>query len=106
MSLNNFVKASDNFKCFKRLSEQYTTLSQEIEGMGEDIEKQKYVILLMKYDNLIQDCAFEDIPAKYKNEVSKVYTQANRNIPIQNNGTTCIGNVLKRNSKEINDNIM
>jgi len=104
MSLNNSVKASEKFECFKRLSQQFMTLSQEIEGMDQSIDKEKYVILLLKYDDLIQDCAFEEIPSKYKHEVSKVYIEANRNIPIQLNGT--IGNVLRRNSKDPNNNIV
>ena len=90
MSLNNSVKASEKFECFKRLSQQFMILSQEIEGMDQSIDKEKYAILLLKYDNLIQDCAFEEIPSKYKHQVSKVYIEANRNIPIQLNGT--IGN--------------
>ena len=31
MSLNNSVKASEKFECFKRLSQQFMILSQEIE---------------------------------------------------------------------------
>jgi hypothetical protein len=104
MSLNNSVKASEKFECFKRLSQQFMILSQEIEGMDQSIDREKYVILLLKYDNLIQDCAFEDIPSKYKHQVSKVYIESNRNIPIQLNGT--IGNVSRRNSKDLNNNIV
>jgi len=96
MSLNNSVKASEKFECFKRLSQQYTILSQEVEGMDEAIEKEKYVILLLKYDNLIQDCAFEDIPLKYKHLVAKIYNDAEKYIPIQLNGT--IGNIVKKNN--------
>ena len=104
MFLNNLVKPSEKFECFERLSQQFMILSQEMEGMDQSIDREKYVILLLKYDNLIQDCAFEDIPSKYKHQVSKVYIEANRNIPIQLNGT--IGNVLRRNSKDLNNNIV
>ena len=104
MSLNNSVKASEKFESFKRLSQQFMILSLEIEGMDEAIEKKKNVTLLLQYDNLIQDCAFEEIPSKYKHQVSKVYIEANRNIPIQLNGT--IGNVLRRNIKDPNNNIV
>jgi len=68
------------------------------------IGKEKYFILLLKYDNLIQDCAFEEILARYKHRVSKIYNEANRYIPIQLNET--IGNVFRRNSKDINNNIV
>ena len=87
MSLNNSVKASEKFESFKRLSQQFMILSQEIEGMESIIHKEKYTILLLKYDNLIQDCAFEEIPYKYKIQVSKIYAENNRFIPIQLNGT-------------------
>jgi len=79
-------------------------LSQEMAGMDQSIEKEKYVILLLKYDNLVQHCAFEEIPSKYKHQVSKVFMEANRNIPIQLNGA--IGNVLRRNSKDPTNNIV
>ena len=48
MSLNNSVKASEKFECFKRLSQQFMILSQEIEGMESIIDKEKYTILLLK----------------------------------------------------------
>ena len=101
MSLNNSVKASEKFESFKRLSQQFMILSQEIEALELTIDTDKYAILILKYDNLIQDCAFEEIPYKYKFQVSKIYAENNRFIPIQLNGT--IGNVLKRNSKDINN---
>jgi hypothetical protein len=69
-------------------------LSQEIEGIDGDIPKDKYDILMLKYDNLINDCMFEEIPQKYKMMVASKYTEANRFVPIQINGT--IGNVIKR----------
>ena len=70
MSLNNSVKASEKFECFKRLSQQFMISSQEIETLESIINKDKYVILMFKYDNLIQDCAFEEIPYKYKFQVN------------------------------------
>ena len=104
MSLNNSVKASEKFECFKRLSQQFMILSQEIEALELTIDKDKYAILILKYDNLIQDCAFEEIPSKYKFQVSKIYNENNRYIPIQLNGT--IGNLLKRNSKDVNNYVV
>ena len=94
MSLTNSIKASEKFEIFKKLSQQFMILSQEVEGIEEDIPKDKYDILMLKYDNLIQDCMFEEIPQKYKMMVASKYTEANRYLPIQINGT--IGNVIKR----------
>ena len=75
-------------------------LSQELENIDGEISKDKYDIIVLKYDNLIQDCAFEDIPSKYKFQVAKLYTENNRYIPIHLNGT--IGNLVsnKRNSRD------
>jgi len=87
MSLNSSVKAGEKFESFGRLSQQFMILSQEVEALESTIDTDKYAILLLKYDNLIQDCAFEEIPYKYKIQVSKIYAENNRFIPIQLNGT-------------------
>jgi hypothetical protein len=100
MSLTNSIKASEKFEIFKKLSQQFMLLSQEIESHETTISKENFSILLLKYDNLIQDCSFEEIPLKYKTDVAKCFNDANRYIPIQLNGI--IGNVVtsKRQSKD------
>jgi hypothetical protein len=97
MSLNNSIKASENFEVFKKLSQQFMVLSQEIDAIEGDIDKETYDKIMIKYDNLIQDCSFENIPLKYKEQVSKAYTEAGRHVPIQLNGT-CGLMAIKRNS--------
>jgi uncharacterized protein YutD len=97
MSLNNSIKASENFEVFKKLSQQFMVLSQEIDGIDGDIDKETYDKIMIKYDNLIQDCSFENIPLKYKEQVSKTYTEAGRYVPIQLNGT-CGMMLIKRSS--------
>ena len=94
MSLNNSIKAGEKFEIFKKLSQQFMVLSQEIENIEEEITKEKADILVLKYDNLITDTAFEDIPEKFKLLVASKYSEADRHVPIQINGT--IGNVIKR----------
>ena len=101
MSLLDSIKPAEKFEGFKKLSQQFLLLSHDLE-MLEDHDndyKNKLNILSLKYDQLIQDCCFEDIPDKYKNYVSKLFTDNNRHIPIQLNGT--IGMVKKRNSGEL-----
>jgi hypothetical protein len=39
-------------------------LSQEVESIEEEITKEKADTLVLKYDNLIADCSFEEIPEK------------------------------------------
>lgn len=101
MSLNNSIKSAEKFETFKKLSQQFMILSQDIEGIEDDIPKDKYDMLILKYDNLIQDCSFEEIPEKYKLLVASKYADADRHVPIQINGT--IGNVVKRVNTEINN---
>jgi len=96
MSLNNSIKAAEKFENFKKLSQQFMVLSQEIEGIEEDITKEKADILLLKYDNLIADCNFEDIPEKIKVLVASKYNEAERHVPIQINGVT--GFMIKKNN--------
>ena len=59
MSLNNSVKAPEKYELFKKLSQQFMTLSQEVESC-DNMDKEKYNVFLLKYDNLAQDCLFED----------------------------------------------
>lgn len=102
MSLLNSIKPSEKFELFKKLSQQFMLVSQELEMLEDTDEdyKNKLNIISLKYDNLIQDCAFEEIPQHFKNSIAKVYYDADRYIPIQLNGT--IGNMTKkRNSKEL-----
>ena len=97
MSLNNSIKAGEKFETFKKLSQQFMVLSQEVEGIEEEITKEKADILVLKYDNLITDCAFEDIPEKYKLLVAAKYSEADRHVPIQINGVTGFMTVKKVN---------
>ena len=99
MSLNNSIKASEKFEIFKKLSHQFMVLSQEIESIEGDIQKEMYSILTLKYDNLIQDCVFEEIPERYKIMVGIKFGEVDRYILIQINGT--IGNVSKRPNNNI-----
>lgn len=102
MSLLNSIKPSEKFELFKKLSQQFMLISQELELLEDADEdyKNKLNIISLKYDNLIQDCSFEEVPQRYKNNIAKMYYDADRYIPIQLNGT--IGNMAKkRNSKEV-----
>ncbi len=92
VSLNNNIKASEKCDAYRKLSQQFMNLSQEIEQYDDEnlITKEKFEILSIKYDNLVNDCAFEDIPNKYKITASKAFYSNNRAVPIQLNG--CSGN--------------
>lgn len=102
MSLLNSVKPAEKFEAFKKLSQQFLLLSHELESLEDSDEdyKNKLNILSIKYDNLASDIAFEEIPRNIKNNVSKLFNDNLRYIPIQLNGT--IGNV-KRRSRDLVD---
>jgi len=97
MSLSNSIKSSEKFEIFKKLSQQFMLLSQELEALEPDDEniKEKLNIINLKYENLIQDCAFEDITQKNKTNVAKLFGDANRYLPIQLNGTSG-NNIVKK----------
>ena len=103
ISLSNNIKASEKFEIFKKLSQQFMLLSQEIESLdaSDTNIKEKIKLISVKYENLIQDCAFEDIPQKNKTNVAKIFNDANRYLPIQLNGT--IGNNIAKRNISIND---
>ncbi len=92
VSLNNNIKASEKCDAYRKLSQQFMNLSQEIEQYDDEnfITKENFEVLMIKYDNLINDCAFEDIPNKYKMTASRSFFSNNRAVPIQLNG--CSGN--------------
>jgi hypothetical protein len=92
VSLNNNIKASEKCDAYRKLSQQFMNLSQEIEQYDDEnlITKEKFEVLMIKYDNLINDCVFEDIPNRYKLLASRSFYSNNRAVPIQLNG--CTGN--------------
>ena len=92
VSLNNNIKTGEKCDSYRKLSQQFMNLSQEIENYDEEnmITKEKYEFLMIKYDNLINDCAFEDIPNRYKLLASRSFYSNNRAVPLKLNG--CTGN--------------
>lgn len=87
MSLNNSIKASEKCDLFRRLSQQFLLLSGQIENDVE-LDENEFNIIAIKYENLINDCLFEEIPYRYKIHVAESFKD--RYIPLQLNGT--IGN--------------
>jgi len=62
-------------------------LSGQIENDNE-ITDNDFNIIAIKYENLVNDCLFEDIPHRYKIQVAESFKD--RHVPLQLNGT--IGN--------------
>jgi hypothetical protein len=87
MSLNNSIKASEKCDLFRRLSQQFLLLAGQIENDNE-ITDSDFQLIALKYENLINDCLFEEIPNRYKLQVAESFK--NRTVPLQING--CSGN--------------
>jgi hypothetical protein len=87
MSLNNSIKASEKCDLFRRLSQQFLLLSGQIENDIE-LDENDFNIIAIKYENLINDVLFEEIPYRYKIQVAESFKD--RHVPLQLNGT--IGN--------------
>ena len=90
MSLNNSVKASEKCDLFRRLSQQFLLLAGQIENDNE-ITDSDFQLIALKYENLINEVLFEEIPTRYKLQVAESFK--NRVVPLQLNGT--IGNNMK-----------
>jgi hypothetical protein len=91
MSLNNSIKASEKCDLFHRLGQQFLVLSGQIENDVE-VTENDFNIIAVKYENLVNECLFEDIPSRYKLQVAESYKD--RHIPLQLNGI--IGNNARR----------
>ena len=90
MSLNNSIKASEKCDLFRRLSQQFLLLAGQIENDNE-ITDSDFQLIALKYENLINDVLFEEIPNRYKLQVAESFKH--RTVPLQLNGT--IGNNMK-----------
>ena len=87
MSLNNSIKASEKCDLFRRLSQQFLLLSGQIENDVE-LDENEFNIIAIKYENLINDVMFEEVPDRYKQQVAESFKD--RYLPLQLNG--CSGN--------------
>ena len=90
ISLNNSIKAIEKCDLFRRLSQQFLLLAGQIENDNE-ITDSEFQLISLKYENLINEVLFEEIPTRYKLQVAENFK--NRVVPIQLNGT--IGNNLR-----------
>lgn len=87
ISLNNSIKASEKCDLFRRLGQQFLLLAGQIEN-DDEINDNEFNLLALKYENLINDILFEEIPNRYKMQVVESFKD--RHLPLQLNGT--IGN--------------
>lgn len=101
MSLNNSIKASEKCDLFRRLSQQFLLLGGMIENDNE-IDENDFHIIALKYENLINDTIFEEIPNRYKIQVADSFK--NRYVPLQLNGTIGNNTIYKRPTSSSSSN--
>jgi hypothetical protein len=98
MSLNNSIKANEKCDLFKRLGQQLLLLAGQIEN-DEQITDNEFNLLALKYENLVNDILFEEIPNRYKVQVIENFKD--RYLPLQLNGCSGNNKYHKRNSGEL-----
>jgi len=101
MSLNNSIKASEKCDLFRRLSQQFLLLGGLIENDNE-INDNDFNLIALKYENLINDVLFEEVPHRYKLQVAEAFK--GRYVPLQLNGT--IGNNIAYKRQSSNAEIV
>jgi len=100
ISYQSNLKVSEKCELFKNLSNAFLQLAHEIEGKDPDgIDRNAVNILIEKYDSLIANCQFEDIPKGIKVEVIKIFE--GKSLPLQLNGGS--GLVIKQNNNNNRD---
>jgi len=87
ISLNNSIKASEKCDLFRRLGQQFLLLAGQIEN-DDEITDNEFNLLALKYENLVNDILFEEIPNRFKMQVVESFKD--RHLPLQLNG--CSGN--------------
>ena len=80
------------------MGQQFLLLSGQIENDNE-ITDNDFNIIVIKYENLINDVLFEDIPDRYKKQVVESFKD--RYVPLQLNGCSGNNQYYKRNSGEL-----
>jgi|TARA_Y100000389_G_scaffold185501_1_gene204963 hypothetical protein len=87
LALQNNIKVPEKVELFKSLSNNFLQLAHQLEGIEEeDINKEHINTFTEKYDSLVIQCQFEDIPKKIKLEVIDLWE--GRSIPLQLNGAS------------------
>ena len=100
LALQNNLKVIEKVETFKNLSNQFRTLANSIECCSnfDNITNNSF---MEKYDNLIQQCPFEAISEKHKNQVIESFK--GKHLPLQLNSNMITN--LRLNAQVVNANI-
>lgn len=91
LSLQSNLKVPEKVELFKSLSDQFLLLSHQIDKYEEnEITKDIVNNLTDKYDGLVQQVNFSEIPRKYKIEVITLWDKEQKSLPLSLNGVSGI----------------
>lgn len=91
LSLQSNLKVPEKVELFKSLSDQFLLLSHQIDKYEEnEITKDIVNNLTDKYDALVQQVNFSEIPRKYKLEVITLWDKEQKSLPLSLNGVSGI----------------
>ena len=96
LSMQSTMKVPEKCELFKSLSNQFLVLAHQIENEEEELTNEKIKNYVDKYDSLMANCLFEDIPKSHKREVMILFD--GRALPLQLNGASGIHIKKNRNS--------
>ena len=99
-SLQSNLKVPEKVELFKSLSDQFLLLSHQIDKYEEnEITRDILSNLTDKYDGLVQQVNFSEIPRKYKIEVITLWDKEQKSLPLNLNGVSGI-RIKKRFSND------
>ena len=91
LSLQSNLKVPEKVELFKSLSDQFLLLSHQIDKYEEnEITRDVLSNLTDKYDSLVSQVSFGEIPKKYKIEVITLWDKEQKCLPLNLNGVSGI----------------
>lgn len=101
LSMSTNLKVNEKCESFKSLSHNFLLLAHQLETYtDDDVSKDIVNSLVDKYDNLVSQMAWEDIPRRYKLEIKMLWEDENKKLPLNLNGLSGLI-TKKRNSNSI-----
>jgi len=98
MSITTSLKSAEKKELFKSLSNNFLLLTHEIEGCEmETLSRESVNVFVDKYDSLIQQVPFEEIPTRIKREV--VLLCEGKKLPTQLNGGSVLAGFKQQRNR-------
>ena len=87
LSMQTNLKVNEKCEAFKSLSHNFLLLAHQLESYGdEEVNRDIINSLVDKYDNLVAQMAWEEIPRRYKLEIKMLWEDEKKHLPLNLNG--------------------